>query len=311
MKKYFSVLILSALLSACSHAPSVKTDAAKSDGIPGKDYPIIDAHTHTFFQKGSKGGTPLEKSYTGDMNPLSEEVYFKELKEAGVEKAIAHSRNAYEGFIDYRDRGVLHCSGVHPGTNPAVVERGLKKGDFHCIKVYLGYVLAYAYDPRYEPFYKLAQKYDVPVVFHTGDTWSREAELKYADPLTIDEVAVKHPKIRFVIAHCGNPWIESAAEVAYKNKNVYMDISAFLVDNMDEIDPQHVDEYLVKPIAWIFGFLEDPSKLMFGTDWPLSRIEPYKRACMKAIPREHWKEVFHDNALAVFTHLKDYPKEKK
>ena len=32
----------------------------------------------------------------------------------------------------------------------------------------------------------------------------------------------------FVIAHCGNPWIESAAEVAYKNPNVYIECSAML-----------------------------------------------------------------------------------
>jgi predicted TIM-barrel fold metal-dependent hydrolase len=44
----------------------------------------------------------------------------------------------------------------------------------------------------YEPAYQLAQKYDVPVIFHTGDTYSVKAKLKYADPLTIDEVAVDH-----------------------------------------------------------------------------------------------------------------------
>ena len=36
------------------------------------------------------------------------------------------------------------------------------------------------------------QYFDVPVVFHTGDTSSKRAKLKYADPLTIDEVAVDH-----------------------------------------------------------------------------------------------------------------------
>jgi hypothetical protein len=53
--------------------------------------------------------------------------------------------------------------------------------------------------------------------------------VKFSHPLTIDEVAVDHPDITFVIAHAGNPWIESAAEVAYKNPNVYLDGSAFVI----------------------------------------------------------------------------------
>jgi predicted TIM-barrel fold metal-dependent hydrolase len=158
----------------------------------------------------------------------------------------------------------------------------------------------FAYDQAYEPIYKLAEKYDVPVVYHTGDTYSTRAKLKYADPLTIDEVAVDHPRVRFVIAHCGNPWIESAAEVTYKNPNVFMECSALLIGDLSQTPKEKVDTYVTRPIAWIFGYIEDPGKLMFGTDWPLNRIKPYLDAYKNAIPREHWKAVFHDNAVKVF-----------
>ena len=36
------------------------------------------------------------------------------------------------------------------------------------------------------------------------------------------------------------------------------------------------------------------------SDWPLVRIEPYLRAFARAIPREHWQAVFHDNAARVY-----------
>jgi predicted TIM-barrel fold metal-dependent hydrolase len=39
---------------------------------------------------------------------------------------------------------------------------------------------------------------------------------------------------------------------------------------------------------------------MFGTDWPLTAMKPYLDAYKKAIPQEHWKAVFHDNAVRVF-----------
>jgi predicted TIM-barrel fold metal-dependent hydrolase len=138
------------------------------------------------------------------------------------------------------------------------------------------------------------------VVFHTGDTDSRKAKLKYADPLTIDEVAVDHPNVTFVLAHAGNPWIQSAAEVAYKNPNVVIDGSAFLIGDLASRSPEIVETQLVAPVRWLFEYVADPKKLMFGTDWPLVRMEPYLRAFQKAIPREHWQAVFHDNAARVY-----------
>jgi len=56
----------------------------------------------------------------------------------------------------------------------------------------------------------------------------------------------------------------------------------------------------VKPLRWIFGYVNDPTKLMFGTDWPLTEIGPYLEVFKRAIPKEHWKAVFHDNAARVY-----------
>ena len=254
-----------------------------------KPVPIIDAHTHTRFD----GSTTQE---TGA--PQTKEQYFKEWREAGIVGAVAHT--SADGANFHELKNVIYCAGVGDNINLKRIEDGLKSGQYRCVKIYLGYISRYAYDPLYEPVYSLAQKYDVPVVFHTGDTYSKTAKVKYADPLTIDEVAVDHPKINFVIAHCGNPWIESAAEVAYKNANVYIECSAMLTGNLDEAPKEKVDTYVVRPIAWVFGYLEDPKKMMFGTDWPLVSIKPYVEAYKRAIPKEHWQAVFHDNAARVF-----------
>jgi len=253
--------------------------------------PIIDAHTHTAF--------------TGDTEPTSGrprtmDQYFKEWREAGIVGAVAHTSATGENFYDLEKRNVIYCGGVGETVELKRIENGLKSRQYRCIKIYLGYGHRYAYDRQYEPIYALAEKYDVPVVFHTGDTYSKTAKLKFADPLTIDEVAVDHPKINFVIAHCGNPWIESAAEVAYKNPNVYLECSAMLTGDMDQLPQEKVETYVVRPIAWVFGYIEDPKKLMFGSDWPLVSMKPYVEAYKRAIPREHWKAVFHDNAMRVF-----------
>ncbi|MEK6303714.1 MAG: amidohydrolase family protein [Acidobacteriota bacterium] len=251
---------------------------------------IIDAHTHTEFSG------KLDKNRGVS---ITQGQYFEEWRRAGVVAAVAHAHSG-EPSPDLRDHNVMSCVGIDAKPDVSLMEEGLRSGKYGCIKIYLGYVHQYAYDTHYEPAYELAEKYDVPVVFHTGDTDSARAKLKYADPLTIDEVAVDHPKVRFVIAHCGNPWIESAAEVAYKNPNVYLDGSALLIGNLDRMPRAKVEEYVVRPLAWVFGYLEDPAKLMFGSDWPLTDINSYVKAFKRAIPRKHWKAVFHDNAARVF-----------
>lgn len=278
MRKISPVLLLSLLLNSCA-------------GIRiSESFPVIDAHVHTRFEK-----------------PEQREQFLREMKQSNVVGAVSHTGdNGRRGYEDLRKHGVIHCFGIGEKFGPAeqrLLEQGLASGKFSCIKIYLGYIPRYAHDPVYAPAYGAAEKHGVPVVFHTGDTLDRDGKLKYADPLTIDEVSVDHRKVNFVIAHCGNPWIESAAEVAYKNPNVYLDGSALLIGDLTRLPQSQIDEYVVKPLRWIFGYLEDPTKLMFGTDWPLTPVAGYLESFKRAIPREHWRAVFHDNAVRVFPAL--------
>ena len=278
-------LILTTIVLSCLFT-STAQQTDKSDNLR-----IIDVHTHTDFS-----GAPERTSGI----PKTEAQYFREWAEAGVVGAVAHVSPRGEGIQNLKARNVIHCAAAATTIDASEIESGLKSGKYGCIKIYLGYVHRYAYDAAYEPVYKIAEKYDVPVVFHTGDTYSATAKLKYTDPLTIDEVAVDHPRVRFVIAHCGNPWVESAADVAYKNPNVFIECSALLIGDLTQEPKEKVETYMTRPIAWIFGYLEDPKKLMFGTDWPLTSMKPYVEAYKAAIPKEHWQAVFHDNAVRVF-----------
>lgn len=270
------LLIMSFVFAGCSTVP----------------LPIIDAHTHTYFD---------EKPNRLSEIPNTKDQFLKEMKENGVVGAVSHQGDRKgQDPSDLKQWNVISCAGVGERVDVQGIEKGLRSGKFNCIKIYLGYIYRYAYDKDYEPLYRLAEKYDVPVVFHTGDTSTSRGKLKYADPLTIDEVAVDHPKVRFVIAHCGNPWIESAAEVAYKNPNVYLDGSAFLLGDLRKQPDSDVEKYMIRPLSWILGYIDDPSKLMFGTDWPLVSMGSYIEAFKRAIPKEHWRAVFHDNAVRVF-----------
>jgi hypothetical protein len=194
-------------------------------GVYGAEsFPIIDAHTHTNFNGSHNKDSHIHYTL---------ENYRADLKKNGVVGAVSHTGQKGEGYVDLKKENVIHCAGVSGAADDAArVEAGLKDGKYGCIKIYLGYVKRWAAAEEYKPLYRLAEKYDVAVVFHTGDTYDIDGHIKYADPLTIDEVAVEFRKVRFVIAHLGNPWIQSAAEVAYKNPNVWLDGSALMVGDL-------------------------------------------------------------------------------
>jgi predicted TIM-barrel fold metal-dependent hydrolase len=44
--------------------------------------------------------------------------------------------------------------------------------------------------------YEMAIEYDVPVMFHSGDTYAPTGKLKYSHPLPIDDLAVDYPDLQ-------------------------------------------------------------------------------------------------------------------
>ena len=281
-----TLLICMVVLLASCAAPCVTTKLTNDERLQ-----IIDAHTHTVFNN-----TPEKTSRIMQ----SQEEYLKEMRDNNVVGAVAHTGYLGDFHPDLKSRKVIFCYGVGNKIDEREIEKGLKTGDYGCIKIYLGYIHRYAYDPDYKRLYNLAETYDVPVVFHTGDTYGAGAKLKYANPMTIDEVAVDHPKVRFVIAHCGNPWFRTAAEVAYKNANVYLDISGIMIGNLEHYSNENMEDYFVKPVRWTFNYIGNPAKILYGSDWPLVDMGQYIKAAKRAIPEKHWRAVFHDNAVNVF-----------
>jgi predicted TIM-barrel fold metal-dependent hydrolase len=183
------------------------------------------------------------------------------------------------------------------------VEAELARGRVVALKCYLGYLHYEPAHANYRRYYELAAHFKIPVVFHTGDTYSPEAKLKYAHPLGVDEVAVDHPKTKFVMAHLGNPWTVDAAEVIYKNLNVWADLSGLVVgDGLQPTEGEHFDALsdIANRVRAAFRYTERPNRFLFGTDWPLIPIAPYAEFIRQIIPPAHHSQVFEENARVVF-----------
>lgn len=254
------------------------------------------------------------------------DTYFNEIaRKAGQENTEAHLKKVYErlgitGGVVMGNRGLTleehrypaflrYCIGIEGRSlKPQelqktcdLVERHLRRPDCVGVKLYPGYSPIYVSDRRYEPIYDLAAAFHKPVAIHMGQTASANSFLKYSHPLTLDETAVLHPHVQFVMCHFGNPWLMDAAAVIEKNSNVAADLSGLLVGKLEMETFLTVQKgYLDALKTWI-AYTQDYGKLMFGTDWPLADYGDYIEITKRLIPEKHWEEVFSGTAERIYS----------
>jgi predicted TIM-barrel fold metal-dependent hydrolase len=209
------------------------------------------------------------------------------------------TRQVVEAIKDHPNLRVV--AGVPFATFDEQVEEELDgmlaRGVICGLKLYPGYEPFYPADPKLEPVYLLAAKHDVPVMIHCGDTYSPKGKVKFAHPLHVDEVAVDHPDVKFVICHLGNPWLTDCMEVVYKNANVYADISGTVLGNFTD----RFEVYLRRQLQDLLVWGVDPSNVLYGTDWPISSMESYLEFMDSLkIPVKDREAIMWENAAKLF-----------
>jgi predicted TIM-barrel fold metal-dependent hydrolase len=86
-------------------------------------------------------------------------------------------------------------------------------------------------DPRYDPLYAAISDRAKVAVFHTGylgrsfGASSRPTDMALMRPAAVECLSRRHPDLRIIMAHYGNPWWEEAWKVAWSTPNVYADMS--------------------------------------------------------------------------------------
>jgi uncharacterized protein len=145
--------------------------------------------------------------------------------------------------------------------------------------------------------YELAERHGLPILFHQGASPVREAPLRFAHPLVMDEVAIRFPELRVVMAHLGHPWQRETIVTIRKHPHVYADISATFYR------PWSFYEGLRLATEW--GALD---KLLFGSDFPIATpaetIEGLRRVnapiagtALPAVPLDAIEELIHRDPL--------------
>ena len=135
-------------------------------------------------------------------------------------------------------------------------------------KIRLGYVKASAESRIFSSLYDYAESQALPILFHTGDTAFSNGDLARAHPLTLDGLANEREELTIVLCHFGNPWFEDAAELIYKHPNVYADISGLTTGGA--YAAKYAD-WLARKISEAIYFAAGADKVLFGTDYPVSK----------------------------------------
>lgn len=298
----------------------------KKQSTAVESFQAIDTHIHVTDAQlpGVPDMTlmPDGTSFQDSLDTVAEGIR-REMNSAGIVKALAMPCWNRSDDDPLGIRRTEQLASLIPGLFPigladptrtdarhlGQVEEQLQQGTVKALKAYLGYLHYSPSDPGYLPYYRLAARYNLPVIFHTGDTYSHLAKLKYSQPLPIDDIAVDYPDVRFVIAHLGCPWFSDVAELVYKNnkrgvkENVWTDLSGIVVgtaEAYEEYRKQGALQIVMNRIREAFYYTERPDRFLYGTDWPLSPMATYRDFIREAIPAEYHQAVFHDNAKQLF-----------
>ena len=86
-------------------------------------------------------------------------------------------------------------------------------------------------DTRYDPVYAPISDRGKVAVFHTGylgrafGVPSRPTDMTLMRPAAVDCLSRRHPDLKIIMAHYGNPWWEEAWKITWSTPNVYADMS--------------------------------------------------------------------------------------
>jgi hypothetical protein len=191
----------------------------------------------------------------------------------GIEKAVVlpisygmpYGDDMTEWYADAIEKSgkasrFILCGAVKP-TLPGAAERvrNLKLMGVKGIKIHPNMALFKPNDPLAWACYQQCSDLGLPVLAHSGLVGKEVDDPSkfmgytglHADMHNFIEPIAAFPDMRLVLCHAGGLQNDMAADLAHKNKNIWLDIQGQSVGNIRN---------MIK--------MAGPEKLMFGTDWP-------------------------------------------
>jgi predicted TIM-barrel fold metal-dependent hydrolase len=159
-----------------------------------------------------------------------------------------------------------------------------------------------ANDARLEPMFALAEELDIPVAYHIhpgppGAIYTGYPRMRQSlgSPLLLEDVLVKHPKLRIYVMHAGYPRLDEMLSIMHAYPQVYLDVAV-----INWTRPRKDFHYYLRRFVDA-GYGE---RIMFGSDqmvWTDAigmAVEGIESA--EFLTPQQKRDIFYNNAVRFF-----------
>jgi len=312
MKTQLHVWILLTLFASTALAQSnspTQTNTSSQTNAQTRA-PVIDVHMHAYAKDARwdhKVGNPItgrEMTATNEQAHMHETL--AEMKKYNIVKALVSTH--YEAVLRWKAAApdsIIPAYGFDDlaQVNLEFLRKEHAAGRLQALgEVGIQYSGLAPNDPKMEPIYALAEELDLPLGIHIGlskpgvaydDSPKYRAELSH--PMLLEEVLLRHPKMRLYVMHAGWPMLDEMIALLWAHPQVYVDVAV-----IDWALPRaEFHSYLRRLVEAGFG-----KRIMFGSDqmvWPDvigPAIEGIESAAF--LSEERKRDILYNNAVTFF-----------
>lgn len=178
-----------------------------------------------------------------------------------------------------------------------ILEKLMSDNKICAVKLFPGHDPFFPTDSRCDQVYELCDKYDKPVVVHTGINTGDEKCAQYNDPKYLLEISQLFPRLKIVIAHFFWPRMQYCFDITKDNNNIYYDTSGMADPEVVELTGgwQKVIRILKKTVKF------KPDHVIFGTDWPMCPVEKHIQLFKDLkLEKSIQDKIFYKNAINLY-----------
>ncbi|MBV8866300.1 MAG: amidohydrolase family protein [Acidobacteriaceae bacterium] len=258
------------------------TLVAQSESRTASNLPIIDMHFHAMWD-----GPDLKEPLTGFVSPKTPDelrrLNIAALNRYHIIKVVASGDQleSYEQELGSKIiAGILLPTQISTlgtkqtredlGVSPASLRQMHKEGKLDALSEFAPqYAGLPPASPQLEQYWSVAEELEIPVGIHMGlgppgaaYVGFPEYRMQLSNPLLLEDVLVRHPKLRVYICHAGWPFINELLGLLYAHPQVYVDVAV-----INWVLPQAEFHAYLRRIVDA-GFAD---RIMYGSDnmnWP-------------------------------------------
>jgi predicted TIM-barrel fold metal-dependent hydrolase len=293
-QKLLFAVVCAAAVVPCSNLSSAQNTSTQAP-------PVIDVHVHAMDESFPGMGpmcpnTPkflasdpstkeapfgwVQEECTPKLYPAAKGEYLKdmadEMKRLNVTAVVFGDAASVQKWKDAMPGRVIPGTSFNEGMEPGkrvtldALRKDFTKDGFKVMgEIGLQYEGLSPSDPSVDQYFALAEELDIPVAIHMGTGGSGRANVaspkfrgSMGNPLLLEELLARHPRLRVQVMHAGYPMIDNMLTLLQANSHVYVDVAGLIWS----YPIKEVNRYIQRLVE--AGF-ED--RVMFGTDqmeWP-------------------------------------------